>query len=184
MRPLTSLGAAFLASLLFTNFASADTATLHTTTTQMPGAACSVTAWHRFATVNGRYTMLYGGGTSCAGGSGQFTIDVVPQVFNRVNGQPLWFNISGAGLFQGPTAAAPLRLSASRAAVKGHVYRVLVYARATAPNGRTVSATSNSAPDGTHPTLSIIPSRPINPTPWTTARLPGIEKAKPTNSPP
>ena len=101
----------------------------------MRGTQCSVTAWDYFTTLDGVYKMEYGGGTSCAGNVGQKTLDVVPQVFNLVNGQPLWFSIGGHGLFQGPTPVSPLRLSGARTAVPTHLYRLLAYGYVLLPNG-------------------------------------------------
>ena len=97
--------------------------------------------------------MHYGGGVSCAGGVGQKTLDVVPQVYNARNGR--WFTISLAGLYQGPAPVNPLRLGTDRAAVIGHVYRVLVYGRATLPNGKTAWATACSGTCSGSPKLSI-----------------------------
>ena len=91
----------------------------------------------------------------------QKTIDVVPQVFNLVNGSPHWYSIGGAGLFQGPTPISPLRLSADRSAVASHIYRVLVYSEialtqtAWRPGYTTAHTTVCSSCSGTSPTLSI-----------------------------
>ncbi|MGZ4168635.1 MAG: hypothetical protein ACXVR1_14470 [Solirubrobacteraceae bacterium] len=124
-------------------------------TAQLPGAPCSVTA----ELTTRAQTMTYGGGTSCAGGVGAKTIDVVPQVFNRINGKALWFNISLAGLYQGPVSANPLRLGATRPAVDGHAYRVLVVARVLLPDGRVGSATACAGSDcARFPVLSLQPS--------------------------
>ena len=123
-------------------------------TVPIPGMPCSATANQSFATVNGTFTQNYSGGTSCAGGVGQKTLDVVPQVFNVVNGTPIWFNISLVGLYQGPTPINPLRLSGSRAAVASHQYRVLVYGQ-IALNGKTRSATACAGVCSGSPRLTI-----------------------------
>lgn len=103
--------------------------------------------------------LTYQGGTSCAGGVGVKTIDVVPQVFNRINGKALWFNISLAGLYQGPVPGNPLRLSGTRAAVAGHSYRVLVAARVVLPDGHIGTATACAGADcARFPVLSLQPS--------------------------
>lgn len=47
--------------------------------------------------------MSYGGGVSCAGGVGQKTVNVFPEVGNAVDGQPHWYVIGGIGLYHGPT---------------------------------------------------------------------------------
>ena len=158
MKYVRSLFLACVGLLVFSAGATAQSPTLHERTVQMPGVSCSVTAWDSFTTVRGVYTMNYGGGTSCANGVGRRTLDVVPQVFNLVNGKPLWFSIGGEGLFQGPTPVSPLRLSRARTAVRGHVYRVLVYGQVTMPNGKTTSVTACAQCQGTQPTLSITPA--------------------------
>ncbi len=158
MKHIRSLLLACVGSLILTGGAAAQSAKLHESTVQMPGASCSVTAWDYFTTVNGVYTMNYGGGTSCATNVGRRTLDVVPQVFNLVNGQSLWFSIGGDGLFQGPTPVSPLRLSRARTAVPSHLYRLLVYGQVTMPNGKTSSVTACAACQGTQPTLSITPA--------------------------
>ena len=66
------------------------------TTRQLPGVPCSVTAYGLAFSGQGKnLSMNYAGGLSCSGGTGQKTIDVVPQVFNVVNGHQLWFSITG-----------------------------------------------------------------------------------------
>jgi len=157
MRHIRDLALWFVGSLLFAGVARAQTPTLHERTVQIPGMECSVTAWDYYTTVNGVYTLKYGGGTSCAGHVGQRTLNVVPQVFNLVNGTPLWFNIGGAGLFQGPTPAGPLRLNGTRTVVAGHLYRLLAYGQVVLPNGRLGSVTVCADCQGTRPTLSITP---------------------------
>lgn len=124
-------------------------------TAQLPGVPCSVTA--QFSSSGP--TLSFQGGTSCAGGAGAKTIDVVPQVFNRINGKALWFNMSLAGLYQGPTPGNPVRLSGTRAAVAGHSYRVLVAARVVLPDGRVGSATACAGSDCSRfPVLALQPS--------------------------
>lgn len=122
-------------------------------TKQLPGMPCSVTSSYTFY-LSAR-AMNYAGGVSCAGGAGQKTLNVVPQVYNVVNGKPLWFNISLASRYQGPAPVNPLRLSATRAAVIGHVYRVLAYGRVTLPNGKTASATACAGTCTASPATSV-----------------------------
>ena len=122
-------------------------------TKQLPGVPCSVTSSYTFD-LSAR-AMNYAGGVSCAGAGGQKILNVVPQVYNVVNGRPLWFNISLAGLYQGPVPFNPLRLSADRAAVTGHAYRVLAYGRVSLPNGKTAWATACSGACSDSPALSI-----------------------------
>jgi hypothetical protein len=158
MKYVRSLFLACVGSLAFAGGAAAQSPTVYQKTVQMPGVSCSVTAWDSFTTVRGVYKMNYGGGTSCANNVGPRTLDVVPQVFNIVNGKPLWFSIGGDGLFQGPTPVNPLRLSRTRTAVPSHRYRLLVYGQVTMPNGKTASATACAACQGIQPTLSITPA--------------------------
>jgi hypothetical protein len=166
---------AFAGLLAFASGATAQTATLHERTVQIPGTSCSVTAWDYFTTVDGVYKMQYGGGTSCAGNVGQKTLDVVPQVFNLVNGQPLWFSIGGDGLFQGPTPASPLRLSGSRTAVQSHLYRLLAYGYVLLPNGKSGSVTVCADCQGTQPSLSILPpSGFVYTLPLVIVQIPGV----------
>ena len=134
------------------------------TTKQMTGAPCSLTA--KFALNSVTATMSYGGGVSCAGGSGEKVIDVVPQVFNVVNGQPLWFDLSLSGRYQGPTPVNPLRLSGSGPAVASHIYRVLVYGHVTMPDGSTSTATvcANCADYGNLTAYSVYTYAPQGPT--------------------
>jgi len=141
-------------------------------TQQMSGVLCSATAYFNLTASTG--TMGYGGGVSCAGGVGQKTIDVVPQVFNVVNGKPLWFSISLVGLYQGPTPINPLRLSGITTYVPSHTYRLLVYGAVTLPDGRRSSVTACSGCTGVTPKLSIFPSYTYLAQPPTAARLPGI----------
>jgi hypothetical protein len=131
----------------------APAAATQSVTKQLPGVPCSVTSSYTFF-LSAR-AMNYAGGVSCAGGVGQKILNVVPQVYNVVNGKPLWFNISLAGLYQGPTPVNPVRLSADRAAVIGHVYRVLAYGRVTLPNGKTAWATACSGTCSDSPELLI-----------------------------
>ena len=130
------------------------------TTKQLPGVPCSVTAYGLAFSGQGKnLSMNDAGGLSCSGGTGQKTIDVVPQVFNVVNGHQLWFSIGAAGLYQGPTPANPLRVSGSASAVASHIYRLVVFARVTMPDGRTSSTTVCSGCSahayGPPPTLTI-----------------------------
>ena len=122
-------------------------------TKQLPGVPCSVTSSFTFS--SSARTMNGAGGVSCARGVGQRTLNVVPQVQKVVNGRPLWFNISLAGRYQGPTTVNPLRLSADRQATIDHVYRVLAYGRVSLPDGRTAWATSCSGSCIGSPELSI-----------------------------
>lgn len=162
-------------SLLLASSAAAQPPTLRERTMQIPGTQCSVTAWDHFATVNGTYTMEYGGGTSCAGNVGRRILNVVPQVFNLVGGKPLWFSIGGDGLYQGPTPVSPLRLSRSRTAVRSHVYRLLAYGEVLLPNGRRRSVSVCADCQGTQPQLSIVPPRGfVYSTVPTTVQIPGV----------
>jgi hypothetical protein len=141
-------------------------------TQQMAGVPCSATANFTLSASAG--TMSYGGGVSCAGGVGQKTINVVPQVFNVVNGKPLWFNISLVGLYQGPTPLNPLRVSGSTSYVPSHTYRLLVYGGVTLPDGRRSSVTACSGCAGSTTTLSIRSSYTYFAQPPTMTPLPGI----------
>jgi len=175
MKLFRSFALASAGSLVLAGAAGAQTPTLHETTRQMPGVQCSVTAWDYFTTLNGTYTMQYGGGTSCAGNVGQRILNVVPQVSNIVNGELLWFSIGGDGLFQGPTPASPLRLGGSRTAVASHIYRLLAYGQVTMPNGKTAWVTVCASCQGTQPTLSITPpSGWVYTWPPTTVNMSGI----------
>lgn len=161
-----------LGSLALAGVASASTGLPQPSTTgQLPGVPCSVTAYGlAFSGQDKNVSMNYAGGLSCSGGTGQKTIDVVPQVFNVVNGHQLWFSIGAAGLYQGPTPANPLRVSGSASAVASHIYRLVVFARVTMPNGHTASTTVCSGcsahASGPPPTLTIsqydiyMPDRP------------------------
>jgi hypothetical protein len=152
MRPAALAWVATLAACAV-GTATAQAATA--STAQLPGAPCSVTA--QFSAPG--QTMTYQGGTSCAGGVGAKTLDVVPQVLNRIHGKDLWFNISLAGLYQGPVPGNPLRLSGTRTAVAGHSYRVLVVARVVLADGRVGAATACAGADCRRfPVLSLQPS--------------------------
>jgi len=163
---------AFGASLIFAAGASANTAVpISPVTKSLPGLPCSVTA--TFTLSAGKGKMTYGGGVSCAGGVGVKTIDVVPQVYNVVNGKPLWFNISLVGLYQGPTPINPLRLTGTTTYVPSHTYRLLVYGRVTMPGGRSSSATVCSACTGS-PQLSIGSSYTYHAQPATARQVSGV----------
>lgn len=140
-------------------------------TKSLPGLPCSVTATFTL-NANAR-TMTYGGGVSCAGGAGAKTIDVVPQVYNVVNGKPLWFSISLVGLYQGPTPVNPLRLSGTTTYVPSHTYRLLVYGQVTMPDGRSSSTTVCSACSGS-PRLSIGATYTYNAQPPTATQVAGV----------
>lgn len=140
-------------------------------TKPLAGVPCSVTA--AFSAPAGTSPMTYRGGVSCAGGIGDKTIDVVPQVFKAVKHHALWFNLSGAGLFQGPTPISTLRLSTSRAAVAGHRYRILVYAHVTLPNGQQAAATVCADCQGPAATLSTAGIDRYAPQAPTTVEVPG-----------
>ena len=175
MKKLSSLILVALGALALAGAASAQSPTLHEKTLQIPGTPCSATAWDYYSTVNGIYTMQYGGGVSCAGNVGQKTLDVVPQVFNLIKGQPLWFNISGDGRYQGPTPISPLRLSGARAAVPGHIYRLVVYGQVTLSNGKTGSVTVCPSCSGVQPQLSIAPAKGfVYRLPPSTVQMPGV----------
>ncbi|MGZ4179083.1 MAG: hypothetical protein ACXVUL_00120 [Solirubrobacteraceae bacterium] len=141
-------------------------------TKQLAGLPCSVTA--SFSVNSTSAKMTYGGGVSCAGGVGQKTLDVVPQVFNVVHGKPLWFNISLAGRYQGPTPINPLRLTDGSAYVSSHTYRVLAYGRVTLPDGRSAATTACSGECTGAPTLSIGSSYRYDAQPVTTAEIPDV----------
>jgi hypothetical protein len=178
MKPFVrSLMLACVGSCLLAAGASASSAIQAWTTTKpLPGVPCSVTA--NLAVGYGAGSMTYRGGVSCAGGVGQKTLDVVPQVFRFVNGHRLWFDISLVGRYQGPTPINPLRLSAGTQAVAGHIYRLLVYARVTLANGHSSSLTAcagcTGAPKSSSPsTLSIRRAYNYQAEPATTAQLRG-----------
>lgn len=139
-------------SLAFATPASAT----QSTTRQLPGVPCSVTASYTFF-LSAR-AMGYAGGVSCAGGIGQKTLDVVPQVLNSSGGKRVWFNLSLAAVYQGPTPVNPLRLGSSRAAVLGHVYRVLAYGRVILANGKTAWATACAGTCTDPAVLTITPT--------------------------
>lgn len=171
---IRSLIVACVASLTFAAGASTSAQTPpFSMTKQITGVPCSVTA--TFALNSATATMNYSGGVSCAGGAGQKVIDVVPQVFNVVNGQPLWFDLSLSGLYQGPTPVNPLRLSSSRSAVASHIYRVLVYAHVAMPDGRTSAATvcANCADYSNLTTYSSYTYAPQGPTTVPMQGVPG-----------
>ena len=138
-------------------------------TKQLPGVPCSVTSSFTFPL--SASAMSYAGGVSCAGGVGQKTLNLVPQVQKVVNGTSLWFTISLAGRYQGPTPVNPLRLNADRAATIDHVYRVLAYGRVSLPDGRTGRATSCSGACSGSPELSIRGTNRNAPQPPVTARV-------------
>lgn len=148
---------ASLASLVLSAGAAANiTSPRSPVTKQLSGVPCSVTAI--FSMRSDTRTMAYGGGVSCVGGIGEKTLDVVPQVFNVVNGKPLWFSISLIGRYQGPTAINPLRLTGSAGYVPSHTYRLLVYGQVTLANGRSAATTLCSGDCTGAPTLTIGPS--------------------------
>jgi len=171
-RIFRSLTLALASLLVLAAAASANTsAPTSPVTKSLPGVPCSVTATFSLAPNKG--TMTYGGGVSCAGGVGAKTIDVVPQVFNVVNGKPLWFSISLVGLYQGPTPVNPLRLTGSTSYVPSHTYRLLVYGKVTMPDGRSSSTTVCSACTGS-PQLSIGSSYTYNAQPPSGTQVPGV----------
>ncbi len=164
---------ACLGSLVVAAAASAYTYPPHMQATrQLHGLPCSVTA--TFSVDTASSTMSYQGGVSCAGGIGQKTIDVVPQVFRIVNLHPLWFNIGGASIYQGPTPVNPLRLSGSRPAVADHLYRLLVYANVTLPDGRQSATTVCANCSGPAPTVSVSAGHIYAPQAPTTVNLPRV----------
>lgn len=154
---IRALGAACVVALVCAGGAAAQAPVLQTQTVQMAGIPCSVTAWEYFSAASKTFTQQYGGGTSCAASVGiaQKTLDVVPQVFNVVNSEPIWFNLGGYGLYQGPVPISPLRLAGSRPAVPSHLYRNLVYGQVTLSSGKTFVATACSNCTGKPPTLRI-----------------------------
>jgi hypothetical protein len=171
-RSIRSLTLACLGLLALAGTASANTSPPKSPVTKsLPGMPCSVTA--TFTLSRDKGTMDYGGGVSCAGGVGAKTIDVVPQVYNVVNGKRLWFNISLVGLYQGPTPTNPVRLGGATTYVASHTYRLLVYGRVTMPDGRSSSATVCSACTGS-PQLSIAASSTYHAQPPTATAVNGI----------
>lgn len=144
---LRSSALSLLAFLALTASASANASK------SLSGTPCSVAA--RFTLTASTHTMSYGGGVSCAGGIGEKTVDVVPQVFNVVNGKPLWFDISLIGRYAGRTPINPLRMTGSTAYTPGHTYRLLVYGRVTLPSGRTASTTVCAGSCTGSPSLGI-----------------------------
>ena len=172
-RAMTAVLLACLGSLPLAASAAANTSSPRSPITKpLSGVPCSVTA--TFSLDRRAATMTYGGGVSCAGGVGQKTIDVVPQVFNVVDGKPLWFNISLAGRYQGPTPISPLRLTDKTSYVASHTYRLLVYGRVTLPNGRSAATTVCSGECSGSPTLSIGPSTRFAAEPPTSAKVPDV----------
>lgn len=145
------------------------------TTKQLPGVECSVTAYGVAFTTSGTAVMSYGGGVSCKGGVGQKTVNVVPEVRKVVNGHETWHVIGGVGLYQGPTPINPLRVSGSTTFVTGHVYRLLVYGGVTLPDGKTSSTTVCSGCEGsTAPTLRVAGYGQNEPFPPRTVPINGI----------
>jgi len=174
MKIARSLVLAVVGTLLLAA-ASANAASMSPVTKALPNVPCSVTA--KLAVSSG--VINYGGGLSCAQGVGQKTLDVVPQVYRVVNGHKLWYSISLIGLYQGPTAVNPLRLSSQTRAVAGHIYRLLVYGRVTLSNGQLASTTACSgcsgAPPSTSPdTLSIRQVGRYQAQPGKTVGVPGV----------
>lgn len=97
------------------------------------GYPCSVTAYGpTFRSRASVWTQAYGGGTSCAGGVGVKTLTVVDQIRSPAGH---WLTIAGSGVAVGPAKGNPLHAIRSRAAVLGHVYRVVALARLVVPNG-------------------------------------------------
>lgn len=148
-------------------------------TTSLAGVPCSVTAYGLAFTTSGTPTMSYGGGVSCAGGVGQKTANVVPEVRKFVNGQEHWYVIGGIGLYQGPTPVNPLRVTGSAGFVAGHVYRLLVYGRVVLPDGRTASTTvcSGCSASSPPPTLRIAGydrNEPVSPRTVPINGIPGL----------
>ncbi len=125
------------------------------TTKQLPNVQCSVSAYGLTPAASGAHSMRYGGGLSCAGGVGQKTVDVVPEVRKLVNGREHWYILGGAGLYQGPTPTNPLRVTGTTALAGGHVYRLLVYGSVVLPHGRTSSTTVCSGCTASTPTPSL-----------------------------
>ena len=111
------------------------------TTAQLPRVECSVTAYGLAFSTSGPPSMSYGGGVSCAGGVGEKTVNVVPEVRRVVDGHEHWSVIGGVGLYQGPTPGNPLRVSGSTSFVRGHVYRLLVYGGITVADGKASATT-------------------------------------------
>ena len=143
-------------SLLFATAAAASAGMPQPSITkQLADVPCSVTVYGLAFTNSGTPSMSYGGGVSCAGGVGEKTVNVVPEVGKAVNGQQHWYVIGGIGLYQGPTPVNPLRVSGTASFVAGHVYRLLVYGGVILPDGRTSSMTICS---GCAPSTSPLPT--------------------------
>jgi hypothetical protein len=170
---MRALVAALLGSLVLPAAASAAPAAspAPTLAAQLPGVPCSVSATLHLDA--GTRTMTYGGSIHCTGAAGQKTVDVVPQVSNVIAGKRLWFNITLAGRYQGPTAINPLSLTDSRPYVPSHAYRLLVYGQVKRANGRVVSVTVCSGCAGSAPALRITPSHTFHAKPASTTKLAG-----------
>jgi len=174
---MRTLALACLASCLFAVGASASPAVQTWVTTKpLPGVPCSVTG--SLAVDYGAATMSYRGAVSCAGGVGQKTLDVVPQVYRSGPRRRQWFDLSLVGRYQGPTPVSPLTLSAGTKAVAGNIYRLLVYARVRTADRRSSSLTACAgcagAPRSSSPsTLSVRPQSNFPAAPATTASLRG-----------
>jgi hypothetical protein len=115
--------------------AAANAAKAPSRTVQSMTKQCSVTvSGPSFHVRSKRWTQDYGGGTSCEGGVGTKTLTIYAQVLGQ-NGRT-WFTISGSRFAAGPTNGSPLRLTRSRSASLGHVYRSVATATLTnVPNG-------------------------------------------------
>lgn len=96
------------------------------TNKQMPGNECSTTAYGPEFYYNGKsWTLRYGGGVSCVGGTGQKALRIFAQIRGR--DQKTWFTLDGS-LKETPTVTSnPVRLTWDRPIAAGHVYRVAAH---------------------------------------------------------
>ncbi|MFL5865326.1 MAG: hypothetical protein ACJ780_31930 [Solirubrobacteraceae bacterium] len=103
-------------------------------TVHAPSYPCSVTAHGAtFHSHRHRWTMDYGGGTSCQGGVGAKTITVSAQVLGQ--DRHTWHTITGSAVMYQPRPINPLRVIRNLPAELGHVYRTVATAKLVVPNG-------------------------------------------------
>ena len=112
------------------------------TTVQMPGNECSTTAYGPgfFRDAEG-LRLYYGGGVSCAGGTGQKALRIYAQIRGR--DQTTWYTLDGSLKEVPTTTGNPVRLTVSRVVAPGHVYRVAA-AGFVYRNGRASTSTAFS----------------------------------------
>lgn len=103
-------------------------------TVHAPRYPCSVSAYGpTFHSHPRRWTMDYGGGTSCQGGVGAKMITVSAQVLGQSG--HTWHTITGSTVIDQTRAINPLRVMRNRPADLGHVYRTVATAKLVVPNG-------------------------------------------------